>query len=115
MKEIGEKLRQIRKLKGYSQEYMAHRMKISQRAYSKIENNETRIDWEKLSEISNILKIKPSDITNFDDNLVFHNCTQSGKFEQFINQLPEKMITQYEERIKHLEEEIAFLRKQLQN
>ena len=54
--------------------------------------------------------MEPTDLVSFDDNLVFHNCTQSGKFNQFINQIPEKLIEQYEARIKALEEEVLFLR-----
>jgi transcriptional regulator with XRE-family HTH domain len=39
-KNIGEKIRQIRDLKGLSQEYISGKLGISQRAYSKIERNE---------------------------------------------------------------------------
>jgi hypothetical protein len=35
---------------------------------------------------------------------------QSGKFMQFINHIPEKLIEQYEARIKQLEEENLFLK-----
>ncbi|MCO5258511.1 MAG: helix-turn-helix domain-containing protein [Crocinitomicaceae bacterium] len=110
MKKIGGKIRQLRELKGYSQEYIANQMGISQRAYSKLETSETKLDWEKLTKISEILEIAPTDIASFDDNLIFNNCSQSGKFEQFINQIPEKLIEQYEKRIEYLEKEIDFLR-----
>lgn len=115
MKEIGIKIRQLRELKGYSQEYIAHQMGVSQRAYSKLETNETRLDWDKLTKIAEILEMNPTDIASFDDNLIFNNCTQSGKFEKFINQIPEKLIEQYENRIEHLENEIEFLRKMFSN
>jgi transcriptional regulator with XRE-family HTH domain len=109
-KEIGQKIRQIRELKGYSQEYIASKLGVSQRAFSKIETNETKVDWQKITKIAEILEIEPLDIVSFDDNLVFNNCNQSGKFEQFINQLPEKLMEQYDMRIKALEEELTFLR-----
>jgi transcriptional regulator with XRE-family HTH domain len=109
-KEIGQKIRQIRELKGYSQEYIASKLGVSQRAFSKIETNETKVDWQKITKIAEILEIEPLDIVSFDDNLVFNNCNQSGKFEQFINQLPEKLMEQYDMRIKALEEEVIFLR-----
>lgn len=110
MRKIGGKIRQLRELKGYSQEYIANQMGISQRAYSKLETSETKLDWDKLTKISEILEIAPTDIASFDDNLIFNNCNQSGKFEQFINQIPEKLIEQYEKRIEYLEKEIDFLR-----
>lgn len=114
-KNIGEKIRQIRDLKGYSQEYISNKLGVSQRAYSKIERNEIKIDWEKITQISKLFEIDPLELISFDDNLVFNNCTQSGKF---INShanfsLPEKLIQQFELRIKSLENEILFLRKLL--
>lgn len=112
-KEIGHKIRQIRELKGYSQEYVASKLGVSQRAYSKLETNETKLDWQKITKIAGVFEIDPLDIISFDDNLVFHNCHQSGKFGQFYNHIPEKLIEQYEMRIKGLEDEIRFLRNEL--
>ena len=110
-KDIGLKIRQIRELKGYSQEFMAHKLAISQRAYSKVERNETKIDWDKITQISKILEIEPIDLVSFDDNLIFNNCTQSGKMNTFNIHTNEKLIEQYEKRILQLEEEVQFLRK----
>lgn len=112
-KEIGSKVRQIRELKGFTQDQVAQKLGLSQRAYSKLENNETRFDWDRITKVAEIFEISPTDIISFDDNLIFNNCNQSGKFEQFINQNPEKLIEQYESRIKHLEEEVYFLRTEL--
>ncbi len=111
---IGEKIRKIRDLKGFSQEYMASKLGFSQRAYSKMERNETKLDWKKITDISKVLGVEPIDLISFDDNFIFHNCTQSGKFGIFNNQIPDKLITQYEKWIKSLEDEIAFLRKLLE-
>jgi transcriptional regulator with XRE-family HTH domain len=109
-KRLGGKIRQIRELKGFSQDYVAAQLGISQRAYSKLERDEIKLDWDKITSISKIFEMEPTDLVSFDDNLVFHNCTQSGKFNQFINQIPDKLIEQYEARIKALEEEVLFLR-----
>jgi transcriptional regulator with XRE-family HTH domain len=112
-KNIGTKVRQIRELKGFTQDQIAQKLGVSQRAYSKLENNETRFDWDRIAKVAEIFEVSPTDIVSFDDNLVFNNCNQSGKFEQFINQHPEKLIEQYESRIKHLEEEVYFLRNEI--
>ena len=111
-KNIGETIRQIRDLKGFSQEYISDKLGISQRAYSKIERNEIKIDWKKISEISKIFEIDPIKLISFDDNLIFNNCTQSGKFvnSQANFNVPEKLIEQYESRINSLEKELDFLR-----
>lgn len=109
---IGEKIRQLRELKGYSQEWMANKLAISQRSYSKLERNETKMDWSKISEIAAVFEMDPLDLIKFDDNLIFNNCTNSGKAHIMNNNLPDKLIEQYEKRIKSLEEEITFLRLQ---
>lgn len=110
---LGSKIRQLRELKGYSQEYVANQLGMSQRAYSKLETNQTRLDWLKITKIAEVLETAPLNIITFDKNLVFNNCTQSGKFEHFINQIPDKLIEQYELRIANLENEVKFLREQL--
>lgn len=66
---IGRKIRVLRELKNYTQEYMADVMEISQRTYSKLENDQIKIDLKKLIEISKILDIEAvnllSDIEEF--------------------------------------------------
>ena len=109
-KAIGEKIRQIRELKGYSQEYLADKLGVSQRAYSKIERSEIKVDWEKIKNIATIFEMEPMDLVSFDDNIIFNNCNQSGKLNTINNYVPDQLIAQYEERIKHLEKEIEFLR-----
>lgn len=110
-KVIGEKIRQIRELKGYSQEYLAEKLGISQRAYSKIERSEIKIDWGKIQDIASIFEMEPLDIVSFDDSLIFNYCNQSGKIETINNHyVPDQLIAQYEARIKQLEDEVQFLR-----
>ena len=60
--------------------------------------------------VSSVLGVDPLELVTFDDNLVFNNCIQSGKFHIFNNNLPEELKKNYEERINHLEKEIEFLR-----
>ena len=54
---IGRKIRIVRQLKGYSQEYMAMRLGISQNAYSKLERGKIRLKNQRVIEISGILEI----------------------------------------------------------
>jgi transcriptional regulator with XRE-family HTH domain len=107
---IGQKIRKIRELKGFTQEYMAIQLDITQRAYSKLENNEIRIDWQRIETIATVLGIEPVDLITFDDNLIFNNCTQSGKLHTFNYNFPDELKKNYEQRIDHLEKEIEFLR-----
>ncbi|WP_396151222.1 helix-turn-helix domain-containing protein [Flavobacterium sp.] len=107
---IGQKIRKVRELKGFTQDYMADKLAISQRAYSKLENNETKLDWEKIELVSSVLGVDPLELVTFDDNMVFNNCNQSGKQHTFNYNFSEELKQNYEERIEHLEKEIEFLR-----
>jgi|TARA_B110000238_G_C15834715_1_gene314312 transcriptional regulator with XRE-family HTH domain len=109
-KDIGLKIRKLRELKGYSQEYMAERLTISQRAYSKLERNETKLDWGRITDVSSILEIEPMDLISFDDNLIFNNCHQSGKINTINNQIDERLVSLFEKRMEKMEEEVKFLR-----
>lgn len=111
---IGDKIRKIRELKGFSQDYMASQLEISQRAYSKIENNDIKLDWGRIEDISKILQIEPIELVSFDDSLIFNNCSQSGKSNIIHNNFPDELKKNYEDRIQHLNEEILFLRNLLQ-
>lgn len=112
---IGTKIRKIRELKGYSQEFLASKIGISQRAYSKLEMNQIKISWDRINSIAEILDIDPIEMLTFDDNLIFNNCSQSGNFEHFVNSVPDKLIEQYEKRIGGLENEIIFLKEIIKN
>ncbi len=64
-----------------------------------------------MTAISKILQIDPVDLISFDENLIFNNCSQSGKSHTIHNNFPIELKEQYEIQITHLKEEIAFLRK----
>lgn len=56
------KIRRHRDIKGFSQEYMAEKMNLTQSTYAKIENNYTKLTIDRLNEISKILEIDISDL-----------------------------------------------------
>ena len=109
---IGDKIRKVRELKGFTQDFMAGKLEMSQRAYSKIENNDIKLDWGRIEDISKILEIEPFDLISFDDNLVFNNSPQSGKnnTNTINNNFPDELKKSYEDRVNHLEKEVLFLR-----
>src|ERR1700748_3626326 len=53
----GQKLRLLREYRNYSQEYIAEKLGITQNAYSRIENNQTRLTADRLEKLSAILNI----------------------------------------------------------
>jgi len=113
--QLGEKIRKVRELKGYTQEYMASQLDISQRACSKLEREETKLDWSRITNIADILELEPKDLIAFDDTLIFNQSPQSGKNNHNVyhDNFPQELKLQYESRIAQLESEVAFLRLQL--
>lgn len=55
--QFGNAIRIQRVIKGYSQEYMASRLNISQNAYSKLEREETELSVKRAYEIAAILEV----------------------------------------------------------
>lgn len=62
--EIRERIKKIRLEKGYSQDYMADKLNISQNAYHKLEKGYCRIHLLKLIDISTILEIELMELIN---------------------------------------------------
>jgi transcriptional regulator with XRE-family HTH domain len=115
---IGEKIRKIRTIKGYSQDYVSDLLNISQAAYSDIENNKTKINLERIQEIAAIFKLDVNDLISFDENQVFNNTfneSSNGFFnvKKVITETFDKEREAYLEQVKTLKEEILYLRKKL--
>jgi transcriptional regulator with XRE-family HTH domain len=104
------KIKQIRELKNFTQEYVAQKLGLSTRAYSKIETGETQLTINRLNEISEILQVPPMEVLGFDDKQVFNNCKQDGYIGINHISIPEKLIQQYEETIQLLKEQIQLLK-----
>ncbi|MFD2568424.1 helix-turn-helix domain-containing protein [Pseudotenacibaculum haliotis] len=62
--EIRERIKKIRIEKGYSQDYMAEMLNISQNAYHKLERGHTRINLRKFIDIAKILEIETAELIN---------------------------------------------------
>ncbi len=62
MKTILMNIMLARTKKGYSQEYMAEKLSIGQKAYCKLENGKTKLSVTRLKEIAIILEIDIPDL-----------------------------------------------------
>lgn len=112
--EIGKKIKRVREIKGFSQSEIAAKLFISQRAYSDLENNKTKIDIDRLKTIAEIFEMPLIDLMTFDDKNIFRiNRRKSENTlykDEKINDSFDIERKFYEMQIIHLEEEIAFLR-----
>lgn len=117
---IGNKIKNIRELKNFTQEYMAEKLDISQAAYSKMEKGNTKISKDKLYKISEILEVSPEDIADFDNKKVLNsynsirgnnsNIMYSEKDSNLIRQLYEDKIILLEKLLEKAENEIEYLK-----
>ena len=107
------KIKKIRELKNYSQEYVADKLGLSTRAYSKIETGETQLTINRLNELSEIFEVDPIEVLGFDDKQIFNNCEQHGNIGVNHINFPEELMKNYEKHLHDLKEEISFLRSQL--
>jgi transcriptional regulator with XRE-family HTH domain len=105
------KIKELRILKGFSQQYMADLLNISQMGYSKIERNKTQLNWERLNKLAEILSINVWDLVDNQKELneSSFNDKSSGEVVLLLKQLFHKQDYQ----ISTLKEEIKFLREQL--
>lgn len=78
MKDISEKIRQLRFALGYSQEFVATKLKITQQAYSNIESNPQKVSLERLYQLAEILKVNICDLIGEDRNFNQTNINQHG-------------------------------------
>jgi transcriptional regulator with XRE-family HTH domain len=104
----GNKIRQLRNLKNYSQEYMSIKLDIEQSSYSRIENEQQKLTAEMLQNIAKVLDVAVSDITNGDpiviNNQTSNNGTQ-GAYQYFYADQKEtyqKLIDSKDEEIQRI-------------
>jgi transcriptional regulator with XRE-family HTH domain len=110
---VGHKIREIRETKKLSQESMAEALGLSVNGYGKIERNEVDINIERLQQIAKTLDIAPEDVLK-DTNPVFNNYGTNQNNFSVIYEYSAKIEKLYEDKIKLLEEKIAWLQKGVQ-
>lgn len=111
---LGNKIRLIRELKGYKQDYLAEKLGMTQNGYGKIERDETDVAYSRLEKIAEVLEISPADLLNIDSQKIQLSISNQNNtnatFNQayLLNNMQEKLIN--EQRIESLEKEIVYLK-----
>ncbi|MDR2206371.1 MAG: helix-turn-helix domain-containing protein [Flavobacteriaceae bacterium] len=113
---LGNRIRILRENKGMSQEKMAEKIGLSKSAYGRIETGETNNWVHLIDKICQELSTTPEELfapdslvqNNNDNASAVQNHTQHDTHIT-INQLSDKVIELYEEKIKSLEEKIQEL------
>ena len=113
----GQKIRIIRELRGFSQEYLANKLGIAQNSYSKIETNRTKLNTEMLTKIADSLEVSVNDILSNQPVFVnFHGDdlptkSKDGKNNSEVNQINwlEKLLIEKNKEIERLSKIIEKL------
>ena len=115
--QIGNKIKKLRELRNFTQDYMAEALQMSQAGYGKIEREETDISLSRLQQIANVLKVDLTELIGFDEKLVFfgamhnHATANGGIFLGKDNFDNERKL--YEAQIKLLEDQVLYLKELL--
>lgn len=74
-----ELIRKLRRENNYSQEYVANKLGISQKAYSEIENGKTNLKHEQVNLLAELLHISADEICN-----ISNCCTKEIKNQKLF-------------------------------
>lgn len=112
---IGEKIKNLRKSRNLSQEEVAEFLHVSQSTYARIESGASNSWAGYILPICEFFGIQPEELLKTDHIVINNNntsCQYSGGY--VVNQLSDKLIEQYEKRLAEKDRLIAYLQKELE-
>lgn len=122
MNNIGFNIRKVREQKGFSQEYVANQLNISQASYARLENEDTKVTVDRLFQIAQILETEIGDF--FDENKlniqsqVYNAETYGNGYIQNLvienKDTLNKLVESYQERLREKDEQISLLKSLLE-
>jgi len=118
MNNIGFNIKRIRDQKGYSQEFMASRLNITQASYARMESQEIKLTVDRLQQIADILETDISALLDSSkltiQNQTNHEGAYGNGYVQILHvenkEALNKLIQTLEKENGHLKTEIEFLR-----
>lgn len=116
MNKIGFNIRKTREKRGFSQDYMANVLEISQASYARLENEDTKITVERLYKIAEILDSSIIDFFDVDKMIIQNQTNNDGSFGNgYVQNLHIENKEIYEKLLKSKDEQIALLTKIIEN
>lgn len=106
----GQKIRKIREMRGYTQEYVASQLEICTKWYGKIENGRAPLSYSRLQQVAEILEVDVVEILNFSEKNLLGVSKHFSDSTSTDQHLTEKERELYERTIKNQKEEITLLR-----
>jgi transcriptional regulator with XRE-family HTH domain len=122
-KTVADRIRDLRMRKNLTQDYLAKSLGVTQKAYSKIENNETRLNVDTLTSIARVLETPVTEffsdkhapiLNDFSTRTTGDNDMYKTESDQTKDKLIEQLIQSKEEVISAKQAEIEVLRKYIE-
>ncbi len=117
MNEIGTRIKKLREEKNISQEKMALELELTQSNYGRLEKDDKRLTVPKILKISEVLSVNISYLFNEQTAKVIHQNNNENpsaynveNLYQNNKEITDRLIDQYEARLKEKDELIAILR-----
>lgn len=115
MNKIGFNIRKIRESKGFSQDYMANVLDISQASYARLENEDTKVTVNRLYKIAEILDSNIIDFFDSDRMVIQNQTNQEVAFGNgYVENLHIENKETYEKLLKSKDEQIELLTKMIE-
>jgi transcriptional regulator with XRE-family HTH domain len=112
-KSISENIRFIREAKSYSQDFVARKLKLTQQAYSQIENKPENVTLARLKQLAEILDVSLIELIGEESAFFQQNYNQQGgqaATQMVFHREDTDVKSVYENYINQLKDEIKFLR-----
>lgn len=106
---LNEKAKTLREEKKLSQSYLAHELGLEQSQYSRREKGEIQFVPDEIVKLSKLLETTISNLFDEQANIFSIQTQNGGYFGQYIT-VSDKLIEQYEFRLKEKDDLIELLR-----
>ena len=106
---FSKKLKILREINNYTQEYVARVLDISQNAYSLIEKGTTKITLDRIEVLAELYKTTPSELVNINDNFYTNPAAGEAMHSNIPPNLSSFEKRMYEQTISRLEVDIEKL------
>jgi transcriptional regulator with XRE-family HTH domain len=111
-KNKANRIKVLRESLGYTQEYVASQLSITQQALSRIEQNPENATLNRLKELSLVLGVSLTSLIGEEDTYILQNFQQQGgqaSTVMYMTGIAENERKAYENHIKDLKEQIVLL------
>ncbi len=109
---IGERIRKVRDLKGFSQQALAEAIEISQKQLSRIETEQISPTFELVEKICAILSVPMKSLLEFNEDIIFNSYTtnqQGGEFFAYNNTDIKQVESLYKQLLSEKDKIISLL------